>query len=282
MASAHGEWNICPRCFVYQDMSSMRHLALITMVLVPVTLFILGCESAPNSVSVPDSVAVEESVIADVLGDCDGAASADELSQLDSFFSQHTTGWFVGVWPLTLEEDDRSEVSSDVVLALFGRYRLYGPYESETDLRNAFKGVGINTLYMGIYVIEKNETYTITHLYRSGASTIYDGAWKEIVISRNATSYKALSVSLGEEFVLHGRQCAAIDGEDLVVEITEFYNSPCPEGMECFWSGVGIRFEYRHAGEVQEGTNLVQAFGYQTTILDTDHETFARLMITRM
>ncbi len=260
---------------------------MIAMIPVLGTLFILGCKSAPDSVSVAVSVGVGESVIADVLGDCDGAASADELGSLQSYFSQHDTGWFVGAFPLALEESDRSEVSSDVVFVFFGRYRLYGPYESETDLRNAYKGVGIDTVYLGIYVIEKDESFKITHLYRAGGDGVYDGEWKEIVISSNATSCEALSVSLGEEFVLHKKQCAAIKGEDLVVEVTEFYNSPCPEGMQCFWSGVGIRLRYRHGGEeetylAQAGNGLVQAFGYQTTILDTDYETFVRLTITKM
>ncbi len=147
-------------------MRNTRSLTLIATALLVFTIFITGCRSAPGEVSVAASVVVDESVIADVLGDCDGAASSDELAQLDSFFSQHSTGWFVGVFPLTLEESDRNEVSSDVVFVMFGRYRLYGPYESETDLRNAYKGVGIDTPYVGIYVIEKGADYTVTHLYK--------------------------------------------------------------------------------------------------------------------
>jgi hypothetical protein len=261
-------------------MRNTRSLTLIATVLVVATLFILGCKSTSPSTAV--SVAVDESVIADVVGNCDGTASADELSQLQSFFSQHSTAWFMGVFPLTLEESDRNEVPSDVVFVLFGRYRLYGPYESETDLRNAYKGVGIDTPYVGIYVIEKDADYTITHLYRSGGDGVYDGSWKEIAIIDNGKSYEALSISLGEEFVLHENQRAVIEGEDLTVKITEFYNSPCPEGWRCDWSGVGINFEYRYGGELKQGTDLVQAFGYHTTILETDHETFAKLTITRI
>jgi hypothetical protein len=263
-------------------MRNTRSLTLIATLLVVVTLFILGCKPVPHSTA--ESVAVDESVIADVLGDCDGTASSDELGQLESFFSQHSTGWFVGVFPLTWEDRDSDEVSADGVRNLFGRYRLYGPYESENELRNDHQVVAmaVNTPYLGIYVIEKDVSYSITHLYRAVGDHVYDGAWKEIAIASNGTSYEALSVSLGEEFVLHEKQCAAIEGVDLVVEVVAFYNSPCPDGMECVWSGVGIQFRYRHAGEVQAGTTLVQAFGYQTTILDTDHETFVRLTITRM
>jgi hypothetical protein len=91
-----------------------------------------------------------------------------------------------------------------------------------------------------------------------------------------------LHVSLDEEFVLHESQYAVIENEDLEIGITEFFNSPPPDGVEAFWSGVGIAFEYRHAGDVQKGINLVQAFGYQTTIIDTDHETFARLKLIKL
>ncbi len=161
-------------------MRNTRSLTLIATVLAVVMLSILGCESTPHSTA--QGVAVDESVIADVLGDCDGAASSDELTQLDSFFSQHSTGWFMGVFPFTWEERDKSEVSAEALGELFGRYRLYGPHESETDLRNAYQGVGIDTPYVGIYVIEKDAGYTIKHLYRSGGDHVYDGEWKEIEI----------------------------------------------------------------------------------------------------
>jgi hypothetical protein len=161
-------------------MRNTRSLTLIATLLVVVTLFALGCNSTPHSTV--QGVVVYKSVIADVLGDCDGAASADELGQVQSYFSQHGIGWFMGVFPFTMEESDKSEISAEVLGELFGEYRLYGSYESETDLRNAYQGVGIDTPYVGIYVIEKDAGYTITHLYRSGGDHVYDGNWKEIEI----------------------------------------------------------------------------------------------------
>lgn len=273
-------------------MRSARCLTLIATVLVVATLFIVGCKSSPDSTA--QGLAVDESVIADVLGDCNRVGSAVELGQLQSYFSQHDTGWFVGVFPLSLEESDKAEVSNDVVFIQFGRFRLWGPYENETELRNAWKGQAVDTPYLGIYVIEKAVSYTITHLYRASGSAVYDGEWKEIVIAGNAASHKVLSASLnavdvplGEEFLLGKNQCAVVEGEDLVVEVVEFYNPPCPEGCVCFWSGIGILFQLWHAGEtqavlVQGGHDFTQVFGYQTTIIETDHETFARLTITKM
>ncbi len=80
-----------------------------------------------------------------------------------------------------------------------------------------------------------------------------------------------------------GKDCfVKITGTGLAVGITEFHNSPCSEGTQCIWSGVGIDFEYRLNGEVKKGTNLVQAFGYKTNILATNHETYAKLSIEKI
>ena len=95
-------------------------------------------------------------------------------------------------------------------------------------------------------------------------------------------NYETLYVSLSEEFTLHENQSAIIENENYEIKITKFFNSPCPKGAQCIWSGIGIAFEYTYKGEVKKGTNLVQAFGYQTTIIDTDYETYAKLKITKM
>lgn len=91
-----------------------------------------------------------------------------------------------------------------------------------------------------------------------------------------------VSISLGQQFTLKKAQVAKIADTGLGIEITAFYNSPCPAGVQCVWSGVGIGFEYRFNGQVQKGINLVQAFGYQTTIVKTDHETYANLVVEEM
>ncbi len=93
---------------------------------------------------------------------------------------------------------------------------------------------------------------------------------------------KIISTALGQQFNLKKGQIAKIGDTGLEVEITEFYNSPCPEGAQCIWSGVGIALEYRFSGQVQKGIDLVQAFGYQTTIVKTDHETYADLTVENM
>lgn len=95
-------------------------------------------------------------------------------------------------------------------------------------------------------------------------------------------NYETLYISLSEEFTLHENQSAIIENDNYEIKITKFFNSPCPDDVQCIWSGVGIAFEYTYNGEVKKGTDLVQAFGYQTTIIDTDHETYAKLKISKI
>jgi hypothetical protein len=64
----------------------------------------------------------------------------------------------------------------------FAQYQLDRPYESETELRNTYKGVGIDTPYVGICVVENDASCTITHPCRPGSDHVYDGAWKGIEI----------------------------------------------------------------------------------------------------
>lgn len=89
-----------------------------------------------------------------------------------------------------------------------------------------------------------------------------------------------VSASLGQQFTLHKDQIAKIADTGLEITITAFYNSPCPAGVQCIWSGVGIGFEYRLNGQVKTGIDLVEAFGYRVTIVKTDHETYADLIVT--
>lgn len=95
------------------------------------------------------------------------------------------------------------------------------------------------------------------------------------------------TVSLRQRFTLKKNQFAKIADTGLEIGIIQFYNSPCPgpndpEGTVCDWSGVGIEFEYRFNGEVLSGINRTSAFDYQTTIVKTDHETYASLVVEKM
>lgn len=90
-----------------------------------------------------------------------------------------------------------------------------------------------------------------------------------------------VSASLNQQFTLKKGQTAAITGTGLEIEITRFFNEPCPKGRQCFWSGVGLEITYRLNGKTETGLNLTKAFGYQTTIVQTDHETYATLIVKK-
>jgi len=89
------------------------------------------------------------------------------------------------------------------------------------------------------------------------------------------------SVRLGEEFILKENQGVTVEGTGFELKILKFFNNPCPPNVECFWSGVGVEFEYRYDGQVKRGINLVRAFGYRTTIVRSDYGSYAVLRITR-
>lgn len=92
-----------------------------------------------------------------------------------------------------------------------------------------------------------------------------------------------LHASLGDSFTLGEGQVAGIGNTGLQVRIMQFYNDPCGgEGITCVWSGVGIAIDYRFNGEIQSGIDLVKAFGFQTTIIETDHETFATFVVEEL
>jgi hypothetical protein len=88
-------------------------------------------------------------------------------------------------------------------------------------------------------------------------------------------------VKLGEEFTLRENQSITIAPDGLGVKVTDFIYSPCPVGAVCIWSGLGIGLEYRLNNQTESGVNLLSAFGYQTEIVDTDYQTYARLRVTK-
>jgi len=89
------------------------------------------------------------------------------------------------------------------------------------------------------------------------------------------------SVELGQEFELKKGQRAVVAGIGFELTILNFFNQPCPPGAKCFWSGIGIEFEYRYNGQMRRGINLAKAFGYTTRIIRSDYESYAILTVTQ-
>lgn len=90
-----------------------------------------------------------------------------------------------------------------------------------------------------------------------------------------------ISASLGKEFTLRENQTATITGTSLTVKLTQLINGYCPDGVNCFWSGMGLELEYRLGQEIKKGINLMQAFGYRITIVKTDYNTYATLIVEK-
>ena len=88
------------------------------------------------------------------------------------------------------------------------------------------------------------------------------------------------SVELGQEFELKKGQRAEVAGTGFELTILNFFNQPCPPGAQCFWSGIGIEFEYRYSGQIKRGINLAKAFRYTTDIIRSDYESYAILRVT--
>ena len=100
-------------------------------------------------------------------------------------------------------------------------------------------------------------------------------------VNSTRSSQRYVSARLGEEVTLVENQGVILEGTGLKLKILKFFNTPCPPNVECPWSGIGIEFEYAFNGQVRRGINLVKAFGYRTTVIRSDYETYAVLRITR-
>jgi hypothetical protein len=119
------------------------------------------------------------------------------------------------------------------------------------------------------------------------SSTVVLTSTSTPVVNTQATSSpvsvsQVVRIYLGQPFSLHKKQVAKLGEGGLEVRITNFYNSPCPPKLECFWSGIGVGLEYRLNGQIQTGVNLNQAFGYEVKILATDYQTYAKLVVNKL
>lgn len=85
----------------------------------------------------------------------------------------------------------------------------------------------------------------------------------------------------GDIFILRKGEAVQISQAGPEIKIDWFYNSPCPTDVQCIWSGVGIVFEWTYKNEIRKGVNLTQAFGYRVEILETDYESYAKLVFEK-
>ena len=134
-------------------------------------------------------------------------------------------------------------------------------------MKGKFKSLAFSTSKRGIYFIAlalATFMFTCTN-----------------VMQTRSSSLERFYVEEGESFELKKGQIVVLKGTGFELEILRFFNQPCPPNVKCVWSGVGIEFEYRSNGQSVRGINLVKAFGYKTTIVRSNYESFAVLKITK-
>lgn len=100
-----------------------------------------------------------------------------------------------------------------------------------------------------------------------------------LVISTCAQAESIVPVTLGQQFTLRPGETVKVDGRDLTLRISKFFNSPCPKDAQCIWSGVGVEFEYTTGGQTYKGMALTQAMGYEARIIKSDYTTYADVVV---
>ena len=126
--------------------------------------------------------------------------------------------------------------------------------------------------------------FLIFSKYNGGNSSFYSGnQTQNPTPSPTPTgAKKIIKADLGKQFTLKKAQYAMIGDTGLEVEVTEFYNSPCPPDVTCIWSGVGTAFEARMLFETTaQGVDAVDAFGYHIEVVKSDNETYANFIVQK-
>lgn len=85
-------------------------------------------------------------------------------------------------------------------------------------------------------------------------------------------------VSFNEEFTLKKGQTAKVINEEVTLKITKFVYNPCPEGAQCIWSGLDVKYELNIDGKK---VNNEYESKYQVVIIDTDYKTYAKIKILK-
>ena len=93
----------------------------------------------------------------------------------------------------------------------------------------------------------------------------------------------ALVVSLGEEFTLKKGETASILEMNVLLKVTDFIYSPCPEGAQCVWSGLGVAYELTIDGETYNSStgNTPREAPLDVLIVNSDYKTFATFIIDK-
>ena len=110
-------------------------------------------------------------------------------------------------------------------------------------------------------------------------------AWSLTGSKRIMSENDSLHPLLDEEFSLAKNQTAVLENTGFSVKLVEFYNSSCPAGFYCFWSGIGVLFEYKYEDQIEtrifDHLGETYVFGHKIQLIDTDYKKYARLKISK-
>ena len=139
-------------------------------------LFIFAhCDNSVENNGSSD-VIIDKNVVADMLGNNDGITSEEEVIKVDSFYNISDIGFAVG----SGYSNFGNSIPADTIIKYF---HVYSPLcKNEAELRDAYKGIGIKTPYVGIFVMKSNKGIMVIKLYRAPGPNVYGGNWDEIKI----------------------------------------------------------------------------------------------------
>jgi len=88
-------------------------------------------------------------------------------------------------------------------------------------------------------------------------------------------------VDFNKAFILRKGEIAFVRNTDVSLKITGFVYAPCPKGMQCVWSGLGVDYELTVNGQVYVHPGTAQNAPYYVWIKQSDYKTYAKFLIKK-
>lgn len=153
-------------------MKILKTLGFIILSLVLLTF----CDNSTDPNVEEVQVEVSQEYVADQLGDKNGVTSTEELNYIEEYFNSNDEMWLI----TTCMNSEGETVKSDYVKDHFSTNGK--SYLSAENLRSENEGLSIKTPWIGITVLEKNNSMFITKTYRSPGPKFSEAEWVKIKI----------------------------------------------------------------------------------------------------
>lgn len=93
-----------------------------------------------------------------------------------------------------------------------------------------------------------------------------------------------LNKVLGQEFRLSENQTAVFDEPGVSIKLVGFYNQPCPQGLQCVWSGLDVYYELNVNGKkyIHNKTgDKIGDFPFVVEIINSDYKSYAVVKVSK-